>query len=241
MRRKILAIAISVMLLAALVACGSPGAQTDTQTSTQNSGTADTGQAVADFQTDVHNPAAEVTDASEALQYLKDGNRRYVEDKGINRDTNAADRDVLKDGQKPFAIVLTCSDSRDSPEIYFDQKLGDIFVIRNAGNIADITALGSMEYAAEHLHAPLVVVVGHSSCGAVTAAVQGGTFPEALESIVNTIKASIGNETDVDTAIHTNVDSVVSKIKNDEIAKSQKVTVIGAYYNIVTGEVTWND
>lgn len=160
--------------------------------------------------------------------------------KGIKRDTNAADRNVLKDGQKPFAVVLTCSDSRVSPEIYFDQKLGDIFVVRNAGDIADAAALGSIEYAVEHLKAPLVVVAGHSKCGAVTAAVQGGHFPDNLQFILDNIKDTVQSN-DVDTAIHENIDGVVAKIQANEIVEEAEVTVVGAYYDIETGKISWNE
>jgi carbonic anhydrase len=185
----------------------------------------------------VHDPAEAVGDWETALQYLKEGNKRYLDDKTIVRNTNAKDRSVLINGQKPFAIVVTCSDSRVSPEIYFDHKLGDIFVIRNAGNIADATALGSIEYAAEHLKAPLIVVVGHSRCGAVTGAFEGGEYPENLKTIIDAISPAISNCDDVDEAIHVNINEVVNKIKANKIVKEMKTKTIGAYYDIETGEV----
>ncbi|MCL2182698.1 MAG: carbonic anhydrase [Chitinispirillia bacterium] len=176
----------------------------------------------------------------------------------MTRNTNAADRDVLKSGQKPFAVVITCADSRVPPEIYFDQKLGDIFVIRNAGNIASTTALGSIEYAVEHLHSPLVVVVGHSSCGAV-----GGAFAakgehkgehkeehegehaappaENLQIILNTISPVIANSGTPDEGIHANIAHVVESIKSNKIVEHVKATVIGAYYNIESGEVSFKE
>ena len=193
----------------------------------------------------VHNPGDAVTDWKVALQYLKDGNKRYIEDRTMTRNTNAADRAVLKSGQKPFAVIITCADSRVSPEIYFDQKLGDIFVIRNAGNIAAPSVLGSIEYAVEHLHSPLVVVVGHSSCGAV-----GGAFaatehdgeqehPENLQTILNTIIPVIANSGTVDEGIHANVAHVVERIKENKVVEHVGATVIGAYYNIESGEVSF--
>lgn len=188
----------------------------------------------------MHSPDEAISDWQVAVQLLKDGNQRYLDNKGIKRDTNAADRNVLKDGQKPFAVVLTCSDSRVSPEIYFDQKLGDIFVVRNAGDIADAAALGSIEYAVEHLKAPLVVVAGHSKCGAVTAAVQGGHFPDNLQFILDNIKDTVQSN-DVDTAIHENIDGVVAKIQANEIVEEAEVTVVGAYYDIETGKISWNE
>ncbi|MDR1803878.1 MAG: carbonic anhydrase [Treponema sp.] len=184
-----------------------------------------------------HNPAEQVSDWQTALRYLEDGNKRYLENRGITRNTNAQDREALIDGQKPFAIIVTCSDSRVSPEIYFDQKLGDIFVIRNAGNIADTAALGSIEYAVEHLKAPLVVVVGHSRCGAVTGAKNGGEYPENLQAIIDAISPAIKDCKTVDEAIHANIDHVVKRIRENKIVRQTHAAVIGAYYNIESGEV----
>jgi len=185
--------------------------------------------------------AAEAVDSWEAsLQYLVEGNKRFVEDNGIIRNTNKTDRDVLKDGQKPFAVIVTCADSRVAPEIYFDQKLGDIFVIRNAGNIADASVLGSIEYAVEHLHSPLVVVVGHSKCGAVTGALSSeGHFPHDLQTIINTITSNIDGSSDLDVAINNNVNSTVERIKENHTVQEVNAKVIGALYNIVSGEVTF--
>jgi len=187
----------------------------------------------------IHNPDQSVTDPDVSLQLLKYGNKRYVENKTIARDTNNMDRTFLKDGQKPFAVILTCSDSRVPPEIYFDQKLGDIFVIRNAGDIADSTALGSIEYAVGYLNVPLVCVIGHSKCGAVTAAFCGGEAPVNLQSIINAIKANISKSADVADAIHDNINGMVEIIKQNSIIADNNTTVAGAYYDIETGVVTW--
>lgn len=185
----------------------------------------------------IHNPEEHVVDWCTALKYLSDGNRRYIDNQTMPRDTNDADRAALKDGQKPFAVVVTCSDSRVSPEIYFDQKLGDIFVIRSAGNIADTTALGSIEYAVEHLRAPLVVVVGHSKCGAVSGAYNGGKFPKNLSTIINAISPSIRNSKCLDDAIHDHMSSVVEHIRKNEIVVETGAKVAGAFYDIETGKV----
>ncbi|MCL2208422.1 MAG: carbonic anhydrase [Fibromonadales bacterium] len=115
--------------------------------------------------------------------------------------------------------------------------MGDIFVIRNAGNIADSTVLGSIEYAVEHLKSPLVVVVGHSHCGAVTGAVSGGEYPENLQTIINAICPAIKGIENVDEAIHANINSVVKHIKENKIVEHVEAKVIGAYYNIESGEV----
>ena len=136
--------------------------------------------------------------------------------------------------------IVTCADSRVVPEIYFDQRLGDIFVIRNAGNIADTAVLGSIEYAVEHLKAPLVVVVGHSSCGAVTGALgHSGEFPENLQTIINTIKLAIEGKENLDDAIHANIKYVAAQIKDNEIVHEMGATVLGAHYDITTGKVSF--
>jgi carbonic anhydrase len=130
--------------------------------------------------------------AAEARQRLVDGNQRYV--KGSMKACGASDpaaRSKLATGQKPFAIVLTCSDSRVPPEMVFDEGLGELFVIRVAGNVADPIILGSIEYAAEHLGSPLVVVLGHERCGAVTAAVDGGKAPGNLAAIVKAVAPAV--------------------------------------------------
>ena len=110
--------------------------------------------------------------ADEALKRLRDGNERYTAEKptAAQRSTKAS-RAALAKSQSPYAIILTCSDSRVPPELLFDSGLGELFVIRVAGNIPDPVVLGSIEYAAEHLGTPLVMVLGHERCGAVTATV----------------------------------------------------------------------
>lgn len=106
------------------------------------------------------------------LQELVDGNARFVEERQAPHDLGAARRHELAKGQHPRAVVLSCSDSRVPPELVFDQQLGEVFVVRNAGNVADGLALGSIEYAVGHLDVPVVVVLGHRSCGAVTATLE---------------------------------------------------------------------
>src|SRR5436190_300954 len=108
--------------------------------------------------------------ADQALERLKKGNEKFVADRSEIPNVGAERRRELAKGQHPFAIVLTCADSRVTPEYIFNQGLGDVFVLRVAGNIADQFETGSIEYAVEHLHSPLIVVLGHSKCGAVDAA-----------------------------------------------------------------------
>ncbi|MCL2096971.1 MAG: carbonic anhydrase [Oscillospiraceae bacterium] len=185
----------------------------------------------------VHDPAEQITDPQEALNLLREGNKRYIENKTITRETNAEDREILKDGQQPFAVIVTCSDSRVSPEIYFDQKHGDIFVVRNAGNIADYSALGSIEYAVEHLRAPLVVVVGHSRCGAVGGAFSGGEYSENLQAVIGDIASVIKDAENIDEAIYANIDGVCKIIEENKVVAETGAVVLGAYYNIESGEV----
>ena len=189
---------------------------------------------------DIHDPGEQVDDWRTALRYLEDGNIRYLKNQVITRETHHMDREMLQKGQKPFAAIVTCSDSRVAPEIYFDQKLGDIFVIRNAGNIADTTVLGSIEYATKYLKVPLVVVVGHSRCGAVTGAlISGSEYHENLNTIINTISPIVKNCGSLDEAIHANIHHVVETIQENTIIKELGTTVVGAYYDIESGEVTF--
>lgn len=187
----------------------------------------------------LHQPGELIKDAQQAIEMLKEGNARYLAGNMSAKDSYTDDREVLATGQKPFAVVLCCSDSRVAPEIFFDQKLGDIFVVRNAGNVADQTALGSIEYAVEHLGSPVVVVCGHSKCGAVTAAYQGGELPPNIQSITDRIQPACKMGGDVDEVIHRNVSVMVEQVKNDEIVKHMGAVVVGAYYDVHTGEVAW--
>ena len=187
----------------------------------------------------LHKPMEVVTDANVALQMLKEGNDRFVKNQLAAKDSYAGDRAQFTGGQKPYAVVVCCADSRVSPEIFFDQKLGDIFVIRNAGNVVDQTVLGSIEYAAEHLGSPLVVVCGHTSCGAVTAAYEGGEVPVNIGSIVNRIKPAVGGGRSLDEVIKVSAKNMTDLVKDDEIIKHLGTTVVTACYDVVSGVVSW--
>jgi len=186
-----------------------------------------------------HKPSELIQDANESLQLLKEGNERYLKGELNDKSSYTEDREVLCTSQKPFAVIVTCSDSRVAPEIFFDQKLGDIFIIRNAGNVVDSTTLGSIEYAVEHLKSPLVVVCGHSKCGAVTAACSGGELPPNIKSITDRIQPAVEKGGDVDAVIHQNVEVMVDTVKADETIQHLNITVVGAYYDIHTGVVEW--
>lgn len=184
---------------------------------------------------------------SDPLQRLVDGNQRFVAGQPEHPRQSPARRAELAESQAPFAVVLACADSRVAPEIVFDQGLGDLFVVRVAGNVIDNTALGSIEYAVEHLHAPLVVVLGHERCGAVTAAVKGGHADGHIHSIVQAIEPAVqaaksGPGDAVDNTIRANVRRVTMQLQHAEpilaeLVKAGKVKVVGGRYDLDTGAV----
>jgi carbonic anhydrase len=172
---------------------------------------------------------------------LLEGNARFVAGKQQPKDLTAQ-RKSLIDGQKPFAIVLTCSDSRVCPEHIFDAGLGEIFVVRTAGNIADSVALGSLEYASEHLHAPLLVVMGHTSCGAVNAACAADHAPGNIDAVVKAIQgAAKAGGKDPAKAVPENVKCVLGAIRErsriiSHLEKEGKLKIAGAVYSLNDGK-----
>jgi len=182
-----------------------------------------------------------ITDAKVALEALKAGNKRFVDGKPAPKNDNA-DRVETINSQKPFAIILTCADSRTCPEIFFDTKIGDLFVLRNAGNFATDVELGSMEFATAVLGAPIIVVVGHTNCGAVFAAFdQPDGLPEKLQKVINNIAPGIKGSADKACATEANTSTVVDIIKANPVIKSQGTLVLGAYYDFNTGVVTFEE
>ena len=196
--------------------------------------------------------------ADEALQRLLDGNKRYVESKmNACGEVNAAAREKLAKTQKPYAVILSCSDSRVPPEIIFDKGLGEIFVVRVAGNVPDPIILGSIEYAAEHLGSPLVMVLGHERCGAVCAAVDAkgksegniGAIIKAIAPAVKQAKTEYkGKEKTelVETAINDNVKLVVVILTRqssvlERFVKEGKLKIVAAKYDLDDGKVTLLD
>ena len=187
-----------------------------------------------------HDIRESVTDCQVSLRYLREGNLRYLAGASVDRGSFAEAREILGEAQRPFAVIVTCSDSRVAPEIYFDQGLGDIFVIRNAGNFADETTLGSIEFAVGHLGAPLVVVVGHTACGAVAGAmVDGAVFTENLHAVINRIRPVVASEEDLAAATAANIRHAVARIQANPVVIEAAPKVIGAIYDIVTGEVSF--
>jgi len=187
----------------------------------------------------LHSANVSETDAQVALAYLKEGNERFVSGKGITRD-NSADLDLTKDGQKPFAAIITCADSRVSPEIFFDQKIGDIFVVRNAGNVADRSAEGSVEFAVKHLKVAIVVVVGHTKCGAVHTSYSGATgLSDKLQSIIDDIKPVVSGAPDAEAGVVVNAQHQAEHIKENPVIKELGTPVYAATYDIATGKVNF--
>jgi len=202
----------------------------------------------------------------EALQKLMDGNKRYVENKLTNAAmSDSATRTSLSKSQKPYAIILSCSDSRVPPELIFDKGLGEVFVVRVAGNIPDPVVLGSIEYAAEHLGSPLVMVLGHERCGAVTATVdsKGKTTGSAnIDAIVKAIEPNMKLATKdcdackgekkcaetkksefVECVIDANAKKVAANLtKKSKILKhlvdEKKIKIVAAKYDLDDGMVT---
>ena len=139
----------------------------------------------------------------------------------------------------PGHKAMLVSDSRVAPEIIFDQKLGDLFVIRNAGNIVDEEVLGSIEYAVEHLETPLVVVMGHASCGAVTATCQGDDLPGHILDLVKRIRPSINTSCCIDDNAKRHAKRMAQLIEEDEIVHHVGAKVVAAFYNLESGKVEW--
>lgn len=177
-------------------------------------------------------------DSVNALKRLKDGNNIYINCKSGVGDISPEKRlATYKNGQKPYAVIVSCADSRVIPESIFSAGIGDLFVIRVAGNVIDNHQLGSIEYAVEHLGCRLVVVLGHTGCGAVGAA--NGQNGGYIRFITDEIRRAIGTETDADKASVLNVNRSVSKIKDSLPIKGLLVT--GALYHTDSGIVDFFD
>lgn len=190
---------------------------------------------------------------TDALRKLKEGNSHFVGGYRLNSILPHQRAELIK-GQSPFATILSCSDSRVPPEHIFDQGLGSIFVVRTAGNVVDKISLGSLEYGVGHLKTPLLVILGHTYCGAVTATVKGQSFSPHLDSIVNAIRPAVdvakklypdltGSQF-IDMAVRENVIHVAktirhsSKIISQEIGKNT-LQLVGAIYNMASAEVNF--
>ncbi|BAZ48482.1 carbonic anhydrase [Nostoc sp. NIES-4103] len=182
-----------------------------------------------------------------ALQKLIDGNKRFVKHRPQHPDQSAVRLQQVAQAQHPFATILSCADSRVPAEIVFDQGIGDIFDVRIAGNIVIPEALGSIEYAVSLLNTPLLMILGHERCGAVTAAVQQeellgdiGTFVKAIKPAVERVKNQPGEA--VENAVVANVKYQIERLQRSQILterlESGKLKIVGGRYDLDTGKVS---
>ena len=199
-------------------------------------------------------PSSKKTDMTpdQALKALKDGNSNYLTESPPRAAQGRERRIEIALGQTPFCVLVSCSDSRVSPEILFGRGLGELFIVRNAGNTIDTTALGSIEYAVAQLGVPLILVMGHSRCGAVEAAVSvvrdNTQFPGAIGQMVEPIVPAVLSVRDkpgdlVENSVRANVSRTVARLRSasepllTDPQKAGKLRVVGAAYSLDTGNV----
>ncbi len=202
-------------------------------------------------------PAPPSLTPDQALEALKRGNREFLAGKVPATDGNGRRRLEIAKAQYPIAVLVSCSDSRVPPELLFGRGLGELFIIRNAGNTLDTVATGSLEYAVAELNVPLVVIMGHERCGAVAAAVgvvqDGATFPGSIGQMVEPIIPAVldarrNNPADLlDASVRANVRRTVSRLREfsepmvlDRI-KQRKLRIVGARYDLDDGNVHFFD
>ena len=191
---------------------------------------------------------------AKAINFLKEGNQRFLNNLKMNRNLLNQVNET-KDGQFPFAIILSCMDSRTSSELIFDQGIGDIFSLRVAGNVLNDDIIGSMEYACQHVGTKLILILGHSKCGAATGACNGGATGKLgavlkkLNSSINEVKEELSNVTQTSEEFieavtqHNVVHTMDAVLEQSEVLKALfnngKIGIAGAYYNVDNGEVTF--
>ncbi|MCP9772606.1 carbonic anhydrase [Synechococcus sp. Tobar12-5m-g] len=181
-----------------------------------------------------------------ALDRLKAGNHRYAHGEVSHHHQSISRMRVISAGQHPFAIILGCADSRVPPEIIFDQGLGDLFVIRVAGNILDDAILGSIEYAVEEFGTGLVLVLGHERCGAVAATLKHAEIPGHVSTLLKAIQPAVDRARDqpgdlLDNAVRANIQLVVAQLKCSmpvaKLVEAERLKIVGAQYNLDCGTV----
>ncbi|MBN3909798.1 MAG: carbonic anhydrase [Nostoc sp. NMS1] len=192
-------------------------------------------------------PAEDDITPDKALQELLEGNERFVKRKRKNPHQTYSRLVEVAKGQKPFASVLGCADSRVPSEIVFDQGLGDLFVCRVAGNIATLEEIGSLEFGSLVLGSKVIMVVGHERCGAVDAAIKGAQVPGQIGSLLAAIKPSVESSKEqsgdkLENACKANILTQVKKLKSSsvlsELIKAEKLKIVGAYYDLDTGKIS---
>jgi len=186
-----------------------------------------------------------------SLEKLIDGNQRFLNEKTIHPHQNKKSVLDNQNGQHPFAVIVTCSDSRVAPEILFDQGIGDLFVIRNAGNLISDIDMGSIEYAVEHLHTKLIVVLGHTECGAIKAYAgdKNNDYKKHrnhIDAIVQTVaeeveeieeQKHVPKEKNELGCINANIEHSTKIIKNNPIIKAHKTKIVSMRYDVHTGKI----
>ncbi|MBA3602158.1 MAG: carbonic anhydrase [Parachlamydiaceae bacterium] len=186
-----------------------------------------------------------------SFEKLIQGNQRYVNSTTVCHDDWIAKRVAQVEGQTPFAVIVTCSDSRVPPEIIFDQALGALFVVRVAGNVIDDIALGSIEYGVDILKANIILVLGHANCGAVQAALKGMKFDNHIQDVLAAIQPAVnatkGQSGDLlEKTIRANVMLVEEKLKTSKpvlanLIEKGSLRIIGAYYDLASGKVDYRE
>lgn len=193
-----------------------------------------------------------VTTPQQALDRLKAGNLRYVENRTVDPNQSQQRRIDIAQSQKPFATILGCVDSRVPPELIFDRGLGDLFVIRSAGQVLDDAVVGSLEFGIAELDTMLLVVLGHERCGAVKATIESiehhQTLPGSMAALAEAIRPAVeqtaGQAGDhLDNAVHANITLVSQRLQTSPILSSAisqgKLQIVGAYYDLDSGIVTF--
>lgn len=181
---------------------------------------------------------------AEVISRLEAGNAAFVKGKAVKVDISAKHRTELAGGQHPWCTVLGCADSRVPPEVLFQTGTGDLFTVRVAGNVAEPSTIGSVEYASEHLGSQVVVVLGHESCGAVKAAQGAGSLGPNLDTLLGLIRPGIAGAADLDAAVRANINAQIAALRANsailtELEHQGKVTLLGARYDLDTGKVEW--
>lgn len=185
-----------------------------------------------------------VSESLRALQRLKEGNERFINDVRINRDL-LGEMEQTKSGQNPYAVVISCMDSRTSPELIFDQGLGDIFSIRIAGNVITPEILGSAEYACRVVGTKLIVVLGHKGCGAIQGAVDNVKLGH-LPKITDRIRFHVHKKSTIDEVTMDNVRAGMLSLRNEsevlgEMVEGNDLIIAGGIYDISNGKVSFID
>ncbi|MBE3001532.1 carbonic anhydrase [Nocardiopsis sp. HNM0947] len=190
----------------------------------------------------------------EALELLRAGNQRWRAVASEHPNEGGDRREELVEGQNPFALVLGCADSRVPPELVFDRGLGDLFTVRSAGQVLDLSVMGSLVYAVEHLEVPLIVVMGHATCGAVDAAVEAhhtgelpdghvGRLVEEILPVVESVPEDGDEDAFLDACVRANADHIAGLLRQDEelreFVDGGSLEIVAAHYDLATSHVDW--